>query len=326
MSLDLQKHWQRTTPLSFILAPVAWAYCAVVVLRRYAYRHHVFRQYRAPSPVIVVGNLTVGGAGKTPLVCWLVRFLSAYGYHPGVVSRGYGGRSQSWPQVVGPQSDPAEVGDEPVLIAATAGVPVVVAPDRPAAVKDLLTRFDCNVVVSDDGLQHLALARDLEVVVIDGERRFGNNRCLPAGPLREPLSRLRSVDIRVCNGGDPLPDEVGMTLEGNELLRVDDPSVKCSAREFSGRKVHAVAGIGNPARFFRQLEALGMVVVPHPFPDHHQYRAEEIHFGGTEPVIMTQKDAVKCRTIADSRYWALPVTARFDPALGEQILTFLRNL
>lgn len=322
---DIQAHWRRTTALTILLLPLAWLYCGVMVVRGRLYRRGWLKVYRAPVPVVVVGNLTVGGSGKTPLVCWLARFLGEYGYAPGVVSRGYGGRSQVWPQAVTAASDPAAVGDEPVLIAATAGVPVVVGPDRGAAVRRLLEQHQCNVIITDDGLQHLALGRDLEIVVIDGERRFGNGHCLPAGPLREPLRRLATVDLRVCNG-TPQPGETGMRLAPGRFYRLDDPTIHAGADRFAGARVHAVAGIGNPQRFFHHLQSLGIKVVSHPFPDHHRFQAHEIRFDDDEPVIMTEKDAVKCRSFADARHWAMPVTAELDPEFGQQVSRFLRNL
>ncbi len=321
----LEKHWQRTTRVSLTLLPLSWIYCGLIELRRLAYRWGLKRVRRLPVPVVVVGNITVGGVGKTPLVCWLVALLQRAGYRPGVVSRGYGGQARSWPRTVTPDSDPGEVGDEPVLLARRAGCPIVVGPDRMADGEMLLRLHPCNVIIADDGLQHLALARDVEIAVIDGERRFGNGYCLPAGPLREMLSRLQTVDVRVCNGVAQA-GELGMTLAGAEFHQVREPKGVAGPQSFRAGAVHAVAGIGNPQRFFTHLRGLGLEINEHAYPDHHLFTAEEICFPDSRPVIMTEKDAVKCAHIADERHWYLPVEVHADPRLGEIVLRLLRDL
>ena len=324
MAGRLEKHWQKTTGVSLLLLPLAWVYCALTVLRRLAYVSGLKRSRRLPVPVIVVGNLTAGGTGKTPLVIWLASLLRAAGRHPGIVSRGYRGRATHWPQAVHADSDPRLVGDEPVLLARHGGCPVVVGPDRVAAARQLLAAHPCDVLLSDDGLQHLALARDIEIVVIDGARRYGNGHCLPAGPLREGLARLRSVDVRVCQG-EPETGEFGMHLQGHELRQIADPAQCVPPAVFAGAPVHAVAGIGNPARFFASLRALGLDPIEHAFPDHHDFTAADLEFGDARPVIMTEKDAVKCAPFAPARFWYLPVAAVPDPALGERVLMLLEK-
>lgn len=274
-------------------------------LRRLAYRRGWLHGEKLPVPVIVVGNLTVGGTGKTPLTITLVEALRARGREPGVVSRGYGG-SQREPLLLGETADPAQVGDEPCLIHAS-GVPVAVGRDRPAAAR-LLLEAGCDVIVADDGLQHYRLARDVEICVIDGERRFGNRRLLPLGPLREPMSRLRSVDFRVCNGGTEAPDEVPMRLEGGMVRALADAREQPLAA-FAGQRVHAVAGIGNPQRFFDSLAMQGLDVIEHPFADHHAFTAADLDFGDGLAVLMTTKDAVKCRPFAREGWWSVPVHA-----------------
>ncbi|MEJ2653110.1 MAG: tetraacyldisaccharide 4'-kinase [Gammaproteobacteria bacterium] len=274
--------WYGSHPLSILLLPLSGVFGLLVSLRRFAYETGMLRRHKLPVPVIVIGNITVGGTGKTPLVIWLVESLRGAGYRPGVVSRGYGGDTARMPQLVTADSDPVAVGDEPVLIAQRAACPVAVAPRRVMAARALIADHDCNVIVSDDGLQHYALERDMEIAVIDGERRLGNGHYLPAGPLREQATRLRRVDIMVVNG-KALPGEC-----------------------------HAVAGIGNPARFFDQLRGQGLKVVEHPFPDHHRFRAADLRFGDDLPVVMTEKDAVKCRAFAAPNHWYVPVSARFD--------------
>ena len=273
---------------------------------------------------IVVGNITVGGTGKTPLVIWLANYLRSHGWRPGIVSRGYGGRARQWPQQVRPDSDPVSVGDEAVLLAQTTGCPMSVGPNRPAAVAALLKYKAVDIVISDDGMQHYALARDLEIAVIDGERRLGNGFLLPAGPLREPASRLREADIVVVNG-QGVTGEYAMqvhraqvrSLQGDGEVRLED---------FSGRSVHAVAGIGNPQRFFDLLGELGIDARPHPFPDHHRFRAADLRFDDPLPILMTAKDAVKCRRIPCRDCWVVHIAARPDAGFVERLGHALKDI
>ncbi|HUS23955.1 MAG TPA: tetraacyldisaccharide 4'-kinase, partial [Candidatus Binatia bacterium] len=279
--------------------------------------------------VIVIGNIAVGGTGKTPFLIWLASQLRASGWNPGVVARGYGGRALQWPQVVRPDSDPLQVGDEPVLIAQRTGCPVVVAPDRPAAARELLAA-GVDVILSDDGLQHYRLARDLEIAVIDGTRGLGNGCMLPAGPLREPVARLGEVGLVVVNGSGwstPLGRQVRMRLRSSEALALAGGG-RATLAQFEGRTVHAVAGIGNPARFFSMLSRHGIRLVMHPFPDHHPFRARDLDFGDELPVLMTEKDAVKCTGFARPHHWCVPVDAQFVPedvALVQELTAALRR-
>ena len=319
---DLQLLWyQSGAAVPVWLRALAWVYRGLVRVRRGLYRWGWLKRYRAPVPVIVVGNITVGGAGKTPCVIWLCEILRAAGYTPGVVSRGYGGQAASWPQVVTLTSDTRQVGDEPVLIAVRTGCPVFAAPDRGAAIRALLeAEPEVDVIVSDDGLQHYAMARDVEIVVIDGARRFGNGYCLPAGPLREPLSRLGEVDFKVCNGGVAHTGELSMQLAMDQAHNLLRPDWLCSLSELAGTRVHAVAGIGHPQRFFSQLREAGLDVIEHPFPDHHPFRAADIYFDDSLPVLMTEKDAVKCMPFADIQHWAVPVFAKMDAQFARNIV------
>lgn len=320
----LQGQWTRFTPWQILLLPFAILFSLIVLLRRLAYRIGLLRHYRLPVPVIVVGNLTVGGAGKTPLVLWLVEFLRGHGYHPGIVSRGYGSRI-STPQSVSATSDPIFVGDEPVLLAQRAQCPVWVGLRRVDVARALLgARPDCDVLISDDGLQHYALRRDVEVVVVDGVRRFGNELLLPAGPLREPLSRLKSVDAIVINGGSIAPGEYAMQLAGN-CFRQLKQAVTATPEDFVGKRLHAMAGIGYPARFFSHLRKLGLQVIEHPFPDHHTYQPHELQFKDADAILMTEKDAVKCAAFAPPNAWALAVDAEVDAAFGHRILEKIRK-
>ncbi|HGX94011.1 MAG TPA: tetraacyldisaccharide 4'-kinase, partial [Candidatus Tenderia sp.] len=268
----LERRWYQSPAL--VLLPIEAFYRAVVAVRRSAYRWGVFSSTRLDVPVIVVGNINVGGAGKTPLTIWLVKYLKEAGYQPGIITRGYGGKATSWPQTVAADSDPALVGDEPVIMARRCDCPVVAGPDRVRAAKVLLANSACNILISDDGMQHYRLQRDLEIVVVDGERRFGNNHCLPAGPLREPVKRLKEVDYIVTNGNARTGEWCMSLVQEGAISLADASSVPLS--DFKGQAVHAVAGIGNPARFFNQLRAQGIKVIEHAFPDHHPYVADDI--------------------------------------------------
>ncbi|MGC1522114.1 MAG: tetraacyldisaccharide 4'-kinase [Steroidobacteraceae bacterium] len=305
----LNRIWyQRASPPWWLL-PLSVVYGAAVGARRYLYAKRLRRSIRLSVPVIVVGNLSVGGTGKTPLVCWLVTQLTALGFKPGVVTRGYGG-SSGHARIIDTSTDPDAVGDEPLLLVRRTAAPVAVGRDRPAAAQ-LLVNAGCDVVVSDDGLQHYALSRDCEIAVIDGERRLGNGRLLPAGPLREPKERLAAADAVVVNGGGPpLEGGIFVHLEAESASSLIGGAVK-ALDEFQGIAVHAVAGIGNPQRFFDMLQARGILVTAHPLPDHARLRAADISFGDQRPVLMTEKDAVKCAGIAGPQHWYVPVTASF---------------
>ncbi|PWK92949.1 tetraacyldisaccharide 4'-kinase [Fulvimonas soli] len=294
--------------------PLAALYGGVAACRRRLYGSGLLRSECLPVPVLVVGNLTAGGTGKTPLTIALAEALRERGRRPGVVSRGYGGRRRG-PLLLGDEPDPAEVGDEPCLIRA-AGVPVAVGRDRPAAAR-LLAEAGCDVVIADDGLQHYRLARDVEICVVDGARRFGNGRLLPAGPLREPLARLRTVDFVVCNGA-AMEGAATMRLEGAEAVALAGGARRPLA-DFAGRAVHAVAAIGNPQRFFDALRARGIEVIGHAFPDHHAFAPADLAFGDDRPVLMTDKDAVKCRRFAQPHWWRVPVRAELPAGFIEAV-------
>jgi tetraacyldisaccharide 4'-kinase len=300
---SLESAWYGNARVPWWAWPLTALYGTATAVRRVLYRVGGLRSVRLPVPVIVIGNLSVGGTGKTPLTIAVAAALRARGYQPGVVSRGYGG-SQREPLLLDTVSQPSLVGDEPCLIRST-GVAVAVGRDRPAAAK-LLLEAGCDVVIADDGLQHYALARDLEICVIDGVRRFGNRRLLPAGPLREPISRLQRVDFRVCNGGISEPGEYPMQLTGGLIeALVGDQSLPLS--DLAGRPVHAVAAIGNPQRFFDSLRAAGLKPVEHAFPDHHLFTADDFNFSEDLPLLMTNKDAVKCAGFARANWWRVPV-------------------
>jgi tetraacyldisaccharide 4'-kinase len=319
------KHWYRLSWLSLLLLPLAGLFRLVVAARRSAYRIGLLRSHDAGVPVIVVGNITAGGTGKTPLVIWLCALLRRHGRQPGIVSRGYGGDGRL--QAVTPDTDPAMVGEEPVLLALRTACPVWIGRDRAQAARHLLAANPgCDVIVGDDGLQHYALKRQFEIAVVDGQRRLGNGLPLPSGPLREPASRLREVDAVVVNGDTTpaMPGAHAMALEGASFRRLDGGDGMRDADAFRGEAVHAVAGIGNPERFFAHLRRLGMTVVAHPFPDHHAFTPADIDFGDGRAVILTEKDAIKCRRFGRENHWVLAVGANVAPALAERILENLK--
>lgn len=321
----ITQHWYRNGPVAFSLLPLSSLFCALAKWRRARLEAKAVQPPR-PVPVIVVGNISVGGTGKTPMVIWLVEFLRAHGYTPGVVSRGYGGDAKERPLLVDGRSDARVTGDEALLIARRTAVPVWVCRDRVKAIESLLEDSKVDVVISDDGMQHYRMARDIEIAMIDGARRFGNELCLPSGPLREPLDRLDEVDFRVVTGSLADDDEFPMELEGKELVNLRSPGKRLLLSALEDVRVNAVAGIGNPARFFFALESAGLQVERHPFPDHHSYRKEDFDFGNERMIVMTEKDAVKCGVFADERFWYLPVEARPDPEFALKLLNRLKEV
>lgn len=330
MTASAPAFWQRRGALAQLLRPLSWLFGVLAARRRAR-----LQSQRLPVPVIVVGNIAVGGSGKTPVVDWLAGVLRAAGYRPGIVSRGHGGQisAQGGVALVPAGGDPAQYGDEPVLLARLTGCPLAIGRDRPAAARELLRQHpDCDVLIADDGMQHYRLARDIEIAVVD-EATLGNGLLLPAGPLREPLARLAEVDLVVAHGAlsaslqavlGPVP-AYPMRLQGAELRALEDPARRRSVAELRGQRVHAVAGIGQPQRFFDQLAAEGMVVVPHPFPDHHRFEAADLAFNDALPILMTAKDAVKCAAFAPADCWEYPVQAQIGPGAAERILEKLED-
>jgi len=317
------------------LLPFSWLFRLLVAFRRGLYRFGVLRSYALPVPVIVIGNLTVGGSGKTPLVLWLAKRLGEKGWRPGIISRGYAGTAESV-QAVTADSPCAVVGDEPLLLARRSALPVFVGRDRVAAGRALLdVHPECTVVISDDGLQHYRLQRAVEIAVFDA-RGAGNGRLLPAGPLREPWQRLAAVTAVVWNAAPeaqarcaPVSSpEFTMRLAGQRFIALSDAQHCCTADDLRGKTLHALAGIGDPSRFFRQLESMGLDFAAHPFPDHHIYSAADLAFADDGVLLMTEKDAVKCTTLTSNEAWVLPVEAHIDmPAGGPSLLdTILEKL
>ncbi|WP_295973624.1 tetraacyldisaccharide 4'-kinase [uncultured Xanthomonas sp.] len=312
-----------------VLTPL---YAAAIALRRALYRRGWRKRHSIAAPVVVVGNLTAGGTGKTPLTIALVQRLRDAGWSPGVASRGYGRSQPQEPRWIEPGTSAEQGGDEPVLIARKTSVPVRVDRDRVAAARALL-QAGCDIVVCDDGLQHYRLQRDIEIEVVDGQRRYGNGRLLPAGPLREPVARGNECDFRVINLGQASDSgalEAGFG-EWAMRLRIDSAQPLRGGRarplrSFAGQRVHAVAGIAHPQRFFDMLRAQGIGVVPHAFPDHHQYRAADLAFGSELPVLMTEKDAVKCAAFVNDWCFSVPLVAELPAAFWIGLLDRLDKL
>lgn len=312
-----ERHWYRLSAVSILLYPACLVFRLLVALRLLLYRRGVLRSVRLPVPVIVVGNLTVGGTGKTPLVLALARALQGKGRHPAILCRGYRG-THSGPRGVRAGDDPLQVGDEPLLLAERSSCPVWIGADRASAGRALLAAHsECDVIVCDDGLQHYRLHRDFEIAVED-ERGFGNGLMLPAGPLREPASR--GVDATVVNGAEEKPGAFRMRLEPAGFYRIGESTESVSIGELSGRRLHAVAGTGNPERFFAELARLGLSFTPHPFPDHHPFRPSDLEFADCDLVLMTEKDAVKCRRFGRRDLIAVRVDTEPDPVLMDLIL------
>ncbi|WP_346798808.1 tetraacyldisaccharide 4'-kinase [Halomonas sp. Bachu 37] len=315
-----------------LLRPLAALYRYAMARREAAYRRGDKNQWRAPVPVLVVGNITLGGTGKSPLVAWLARWLVARGYRPGIVSRGYGGKSPSYPLDVHADTPVAHSGDEPLMLAQQTGVAVVADPQRARGAQRLVA-LGCDIILSDDGLQHLALARDIELVVVDGSRGLGNGECLPAGPLREPAERLQRVDKVIVNGGCEAAsfgevlavDFTAMTLKPTAWRRLDGLRAPLEPLPFE-QPVHGLAGIGNPQRFFKTLTSLGVKGDWHALGDHHRFRAEDFAFGDERSIVITAKDAVKCRELAPSNTWILEVEADLPPHFEDWLATRLLEI
>ncbi|WP_445777698.1 tetraacyldisaccharide 4'-kinase [Shewanella sp.] len=312
-------HWAK-----WLLLPLSWLFGLVAMLRRNLFRLGVKSAHTVPVPVIVVGNITAGGSGKTPTVIYLIELLRQQGYTPGVISRGYGVDIQDC-QVVYTGAKATDVGDEPAMIVARTQVPMVVGPKRVAAAYKLLAQFDVDVIISDDGLQHYPLARDIEIALVDGERRYGNRCLIPAGPLREGLWRLNSVDFVINNGGPVHHGEVLMSLTPAPLMPVTNSLVEPLTE---GQPLVAMAAIGNPQRFFNTLTQLGYQLARTvEFNDHHVFSASELHaLSHDNPLVMTEKDAVKCRDFAQSHWWYLPVNAKLTPEFDHAFLSQLKQV
>jgi tetraacyldisaccharide 4'-kinase len=325
----LDHYWYSQNPIAWLLLPLSWLFCAVSVLRRFIYSTGLLPGYAMSVPVIIVGNISVGGTGKTPLLIGLCELLNQHGLKPGVVSRGYGA-SISGEYSVAANDDAATCGDEPLLIKQRTGCPVIIGRDRVAAAKKLLAENDCDIILSDDGMQHYRLKRDIEIAVVDTQRKFGNGFCLPAGPLREPESRLRSVNMVVQHGNND--DKYHFSLEFGEAYNLVTGERR-KLESFKTGLVHAVAGIGHPARFFNQLRAQGLKLTEHAFPDHHVYTTSDIDYADNSLILMTEKDAVKYKRLQPTmnsggvteNTWAVPVSAIISDQLGYDLIELIKQ-
>jgi len=306
----IHRVWYEGAASGWLLLPLSVLYGLLLKLRGLLFDVGIFRSYKAEAPVIVVGNITAGGTGKTPTVIWLVQALRAKGFTPGIVSRGYGGSHSGAAMRVDAHSDTSLVGDEPVLLAKRGQCPVVVDADRVRATA-MLIEDGVNLIIADDGLQHRRLQRDYEICVVDGERGLGNRRLLPAGPLREPASRLETVDQVLVNGTNALANAMAFELRAMDACRLNG-SLARPLEGFKDMTVHAVAGIGNPKRFFDLLRSHGIQVIEHEFPDHAEISLSELDFDDTFDVFMTEKDAVKLDGHLSDKYWHVPVDFYMD--------------
>lgn len=322
----IERIWSGGSLVYLLLLPFSWLYGLVSGLIRLSYRWGLRKSWRAPVPVVIVGNLTAGGNGKTPMVIWLVEQLHQRGYRVGVVSRGYGGKSAVYPLVLNAQTTTQQAGDEPVLIYQRTGAPVAISPKRAEAVQALLQQGELDVVITDDGLQHYALQRDFELVVIDGVRRFGNGWWLPAGPMRERAARLKTVDACVANGGVAQPGEIAMKLQAQDAVNMANGERRPAAEL---PHVIAMAGIGHPPRFFATVEKLGVEAeLEVAFADHQEYSHPQLAAltKQGQTLLMTEKDAVKCRAFAQPNWWYLPVDAVLPTEQAEQLLQGIEKL
>ena len=324
----LLQRWYGDRPIGLFI-PLAGLFTALTAVRRWCYRYGIFNVVELPVPIIVVGNITVGGTGKTPFVIWLAQTLQKQGFRPGIITSGYGGRSKHWPLLVTPQSDPVMAGDESVLLAGRTQVSVCAGPDRVQAAHYLLQQTTVNVIVSDDGLQHYRLGRDLSVIMLDGRRSLGNGWRLPAGPLRESAVRLEEADIVICKTGTTSDTVSPANALAMHMPLQDAVSITGGLRrplaEFSGRPVHALAGIGHPQQFFDALGRHGLHVDGRAFPDHAELSQADLTFSDDAPVLMTEKDAIKCRGLHLLHHWYVPASAEFNQQDAARILSTVRQ-
>lgn len=328
----LQKQWLRFTLWHILLIPLSWVFGIITTVRKWLYKNGWLKSVRLSVPVVIIGNINVGGTGKTPLVIWLAEQLQLAGYKPGIISRGYGGNAKQATEVTA-SSNPFEVGDEPVLIAIRTSCPVFVSANRVEAGLALLATYPaCNIIISDDGLQHYRLQRDVEIIVCDSVKGFGNSALLPAGPLRESKNRLKTVDAVVSNGGIVnnelllAVNPIEMQLESTAFYNALDNRIKSDVQTFLHQKVLAIAGIGNPSRFFNQLRLLGLDFQSRAYSDHYAFKVEDFEDVEADIVVMTEKDAVKCRSFARANFWVLPVNAVIKNDLLAIVLNKLNKL
>ncbi len=307
----IEKVWYSKNIFSLLLSPLSLIYISIIYLRHTLYRLGLISITKINVPTIVIGNIVAGGTGKTPLVIWLAKYFKDKGFLPGIVSRGYGGTYLSNIELVKPTSNPLLVGDEPVIIARNTNCPVVVAKKRAKGAKELVEKYNCNIILCDDGMQHYSLARDIEIAVIDGQRRFGNNYCFPAGPLREPKSRIFKADL-IVSKYNARTCEHKMDYTYHQLVSLNELSKTIPISDLHGMTVHAIAGINNPDHFFSYLRSHKLELIIHKFPDHYSYTEDDVKFDDNFPVVMTEKDAVKCLNYSSDKHWYIPISAELS--------------
>jgi tetraacyldisaccharide 4'-kinase len=333
----LEAIWYKKSKWKWLLLPFTALYCLLNLLQNWKLTR---RRSKINIPVIIVGNISIGGTGKTPAVIYLIKLLKQAGYKPAVITCGYGGKSTKWPQQVTAQSNTRDVGDEAVLIAKRGDVPVVAGPDRIVDIQYLRSKYDCDVIISDDGLQHYCLHRDIEIILVDAQRQLGNGWCLPAGPLRESSRRLKSVDFVLYNNDlnnnnstkasfskqHRLISIFSMRLSGEVIYSLFFNDRSQNLKDLQGEPVHAVTGIGNPEHFYKTLQKYGINLTKHSFPDHYDFKPKDLDFYDDKIIIMTEKDAVKCRSFASKNYWFLPVDAQIESGFDRLLLDKLKRL
>ena len=317
--------WYSKNTLSLLLLPISWIYIIIVKIRSVLYRVGIIPISKINVPIIVVGNITAGGTGKTPLVIWLANYFKNKGFLPGIISRGYGGKYLSNIEFVHSNSDPLLVGDEPLIIAKKCNCPVAVAKKRVRAAKELVSKYNCNIIISDDGMQHYSLGRDIEIAVIDGQRRLGNGYCLPAGPLREPKNKLLNIDLIVSKYTSQI-SEYTMEYIYQDLISLAKPAKTISLSELRDMKVHVITGIDNPENFFSYLQTHKLELIIHQFPDHHIYEEHEVVFNDDLPIIMTEKDAVKCARYSNNNHWYIPIVAKLPNSFNNVLDTYTEKM
>ncbi|CAL1329394.1 tetraacyldisaccharide 4'-kinase [Candidatus Providencia siddallii] len=322
----IEQIWFNKSWLYILLIPLSFLYELIIFLKKISYKIKLLRSWKSPIPVIIVGNITIGGNGKTPVVIWLVESLKKEGYKVGVISRGYKGKTKKYPLIVDSNTTTQTAGDEPILIFQRTKVPIAVAPKRKKAIQTLLNKFILDVIITDDGLQHYALQRDYEIIVIDGQRRFGNGFLLPAGPMRERKNRLTKVNALIINGGNSIEKEIEMSLEGNFCINLLTKKI-CKITDFNS--VVAIAGIGFPYRFFMYLKNKGLILInTYAFSDHKYYKLQELISltKQNEILFMTEKDAVKCQNFAQNNWWYVPIYAKLNKQKSKIILKEIKKI
>lgn len=313
--------WQKKSLLSILLLPLSFLYCAIVIMRRFFYQQGWFKSYGFAIPIIIVGNITVGGNGKTPMVIWLARFLKNQGFNVGIVSRGYG-RKTKHSIVVDANKTPDEVGDEPLLIYQSLKLPVIVDRNRVQGVKDLIEQFHCNVIIADDGLQHYRLKRSFEIIMIHGAYQLGNALCLPSGPLREPKKRLDQANILIYHDKKQPPWFTEIIF--SKIIHLQSQKTVCLT-QWQGKTCHAVAAIAHPESFFAKLKQYGINVIPHAFTDHYFFKKDDLDFKDNYPILMTAKDAVKCQTLVNEKHWYIVMDIKLPPLFEEKIIAHIKE-